>query len=59
MFINTSNTTDAMLDRHRVITMKLRLNQAESDALGRLTAAHGIGAAELIRRFIRQAANGK
>ena len=43
-------------DRHRVIVIRLRLNQAESDALAELTAATAINASTLLRRFILEAA---
>jgi hypothetical protein len=45
-----------MEDRHRVIIMRLRLNQAESQALAKLTAATGMNASTLLRGFIHQAA---
>jgi hypothetical protein len=48
---------DNLSDRHRVIVMRLRLNDAESKALAQLTAASGINASELLRSFIYAAAN--
>jgi hypothetical protein len=47
---------NSMEDRHRVIVMRLRLNQAESQALAKLTAATGLTASDLLRGFIHQAA---
>jgi hypothetical protein len=43
-----------MDEKNREIRLRIWLNQAESDALAKITAAKGIGAADLIREYIRQ-----
>jgi hypothetical protein len=46
----------AMNDPHREVVIRVRLNQAEIDALAKLAAAKGIGVNETLRRFIHKEA---
>jgi hypothetical protein len=46
-------------DKDRPFVVKVRLNQAESEALAKLTTAKGLKASAVIRQFIRRAALGK
>jgi hypothetical protein len=43
-----------MDDKNRDIRLRIWLNQTESDALAKITAAKGVGAADLIRAYIHQ-----
>jgi hypothetical protein len=43
-------------DKDRPIALQVRLNKAESEALAKLTAAKGMGAAAVIRGLLHMAA---
>jgi hypothetical protein len=43
-----------MFDRNREIQIKLRLNQAELDALKKIAALQGVGKCDVLRSYIHQ-----
>jgi hypothetical protein len=52
-----TSTTNDLYDPYREIQIKIRLNQAESEALAQLTTAKGMCASEAIRQYIRKYAS--
>jgi hypothetical protein len=48
------NDTSNMNDRNREIQIKVRLNQAELDALKKIAALQDIGKCEVLRGYIHQ-----